>query len=144
MYQEVQRFSHFWAVDSNIGKHSANVSKVAFQQVQSGRLDLRKFDPDLRDDHGNTLLHYACFYGCNRAIKQLALKPGLNQRNKYGRLPIWWAVQRGKLDAALWLLDSLANLDLGTSAPDTAGLGGRHPRVTVWKNGLLGADLSDI
>jgi hypothetical protein len=119
-YGEEQRFSHFWTVDINIGRGSDNKSNVAFQQMQSGRPgNLSNFDADLRDDHGNTLLHYACFYGSMRAIKQLALNPALNQRNKYGRLPIWWAVQRGNLDAALWLFDSLANLDLKTSVIGT-------------------------
>eukprot|EP00759_Apiculatamorpha_spiralis_P051871 PhF_6_TR552/c0_g1_i2/m.511 len=79
-------------------------------------------DLHAEDSHGNTPLHYACFYGVE-AVARLLLDCGAapNARNHGGNTPLHYAVLRGEEDGMQSVVTYLLKLGADVNAPDDKG-----------------------
>ena len=74
---------------------------------------INKGDVTVRDEDGQTLLHWAAAYADRAAVTLLALKKvPMNELDRKGRSPLFIACQKGKLDNVKALVQSGAKVDL--------------------------------
>lgn len=83
-----------------------------------------KADVNARDRLGNSALHHASQNGNSDIIRLLinTAEASVNVRNKFGQTPLHWAVRRARIEAAIDLVDSKADIN----AKDEDGFSPMH------------------
>ncbi|AUD40125.1 ankyrin repeat family protein [Flamingopox virus FGPVKD09] len=119
---ELMRMIMDYCKDSDISK-CLTISRMdpsrQIEEIQIMDILLSKgIDPNIKDDLGNTALHYACDYRNGLNMVRYLIKNGadINIENDYGTTPLACAVNTCNIELVSILLDSGANPNSSSSS----------------------------
>ena len=79
-------------------------------------------DVNIKNNFGETPLHWAAYYGNNKKITQLLIdaKANVNIKSHQGNTPLYWAVLHNKIDVVQLLINAGADLNIQNNEGSTA------------------------